>query len=61
MKSKISITVDKEVLDLIENTINDKKGMFRNRSHVIEYSVKKLLNENKGGKEKWLKNKDYTL
>ncbi|MFA5259139.1 MAG: ribbon-helix-helix domain-containing protein [Candidatus Pacearchaeota archaeon] len=52
MKSKISITVDKEVLDLIENTINDKKGVFRNRSHVIEYSVKKLLNENKGGKEK---------
>ena len=51
-KKKISITVDKEVLYLIENMINDKKGVFRNRSHVVEYSIKKLIedNSNRGGK-----------
>jgi Arc/MetJ-type ribon-helix-helix transcriptional regulator len=48
MKSKISITVDKEVLDLIENIVNDKKGRFRNRSHVVEYSIKKLLDDDGG-------------
>ncbi|VVB77849.1 Putative nickel-responsive regulator [uncultured archaeon] len=44
MKSKISITVDKEILDLIENLT--ESGRFRNRSHVIEYSIKKFVNEN---------------
>ena len=45
MKSKISITIDKEILNLIEDKINS--GKFRNRSHVIEYGVKKLI-ENDG-------------
>lgn len=49
-KEKISITVDKEILDLIENLINDKKGMFRNRSHVVEFSIKKFIDEF-GGKK----------
>jgi Arc/MetJ-type ribon-helix-helix transcriptional regulator len=52
MKSKISVTLDKEILELIENMINDKKGMFRNRSHVVEYSIKKLLHENSNGGER---------
>ena len=51
MKSKISITVDEEVLKLIETMIHDKKGAFRNRSHVVEYSIKKLLDDD-GGKGK---------
>ena len=41
MKEKISVTVDREVLKMIEDKINS--GKFRNRSHVIEYGVKKLL------------------
>ena len=45
-KKKISVTVDKEVLDLIENTI--QTGTFRNRSHIIEFSVKKFLEEKRG-------------
>jgi len=54
MKSKISITVDKEVLELIENMVNDNKGIFRNRSHLLEYSIKKFVMENKsGGEGKW--------
>ena len=49
MKSKISITLDKEILELIENVVRDKKGAFRNRSHVVEYSIKKFVMENKSG------------
>ena len=45
-KKKISVTVDKEVLDLIENTI--QTGTFRNISHIIEFSVKKFLEEKRG-------------
>ena len=43
MKSKISITVDKKILEMIEDKINS--GKFRNRSHVIEYCVKKLIED----------------
>jgi Arc/MetJ-type ribon-helix-helix transcriptional regulator len=43
MKQKISITIDKEVLGLIENVISS--GRFRNRSHVVEYGVKKLMED----------------
>jgi len=59
MKSKISVTVDHEIIDLIENAT--KSGKFRNRSHLIEYSIRKFISENRekdkdkeegGGKEK---------
>jgi len=43
MKQKISITVEKEALELIENLLKDHK--FRNRSHIIEYSLRKFLEE----------------
>ena len=52
MKSKISITLDQEILESIEAIINDKKGAFRHRSHVVEYSIKKLLDDNSNGGEK---------
>lgn len=42
-KQKISITVDEQVVQLIENLLQDAR--FRNRSHIIEYSLKKFLNE----------------
>ena len=41
MKQKISITIDKQMIKLIETLLNDAK--FRNRSHVIEYSLRKFL------------------
>lgn len=43
MKTKISVTVDEKIIKLIEEKISS--GRFRNRSHVIEYGVKKLLEE----------------
>ena len=43
MKTKISITVEKEKLKIIEMLLNN--GKFRNRSYVVEYSLDKLLEE----------------
>ena len=41
MKQKISITVDEKiVLDILQAI---RTGKFRNKSHVVEYAVKKLL------------------
>lgn len=41
MKSKISVTIDNNLIDVIENMLDD--GRFRNRSHIIEYSLKKFV------------------
>ena len=43
MKQKISVTIDEEAIDLINSIL--EVGQFRNRSHIIEYSLKKFLNE----------------
>tara|TARA_Y100000034_G_scaffold100223_1_gene123434 strand:- start:109 stop:264 length:156 start_codon:yes stop_codon:yes gene_type:complete len=45
MKQKISITIDEKTLNLVEQRLEDEK--FRNRSHVIEYSLKRFLDESK--------------
>lgn len=44
-KKKISISVDRNVIEKIEREL--EKGVFRNRSHVIEYAVSRLLGERK--------------
>jgi Arc/MetJ-type ribon-helix-helix transcriptional regulator len=41
MKQKISISVEEETVEQIEKRIKD--GTFRNKSHCVEYAVKKLL------------------
>ncbi|VVB79299.1 Putative nickel-responsive regulator [uncultured archaeon] len=41
MKNKISISVDEETLDKIDETILKKR--FRNRSHAFEYALTKVL------------------
>jgi len=46
MKQKISITIDeKTVLDMFSAI---QTGKFRNKSHVVEYAVKKLLEVENG-------------
>jgi len=47
MKQKISISIDEEKIKLVEKLLND--GKFRNKSHVIEYSLDQLLKETNGG------------
>lgn len=46
MKQKLSITIDEKKIKLIENLL--KKEKFRSKSHVIEYSLNKLLKEENG-------------
>jgi len=41
MKQKLSITVDEETVRQIEQKIEE--GLFRNKSHLLEYAVKVLL------------------
>lgn len=43
MKQKLSISIDEEKIIKIEELINGCK--FRNKSHVIEYSLNKFLQE----------------
>ncbi len=45
MKQKLSITIDEKTIKLIEETI--REGEFRNKSHAVEYSLNKILRENK--------------
>ncbi|MFA5174469.1 MAG: hypothetical protein WC438_04785 [Candidatus Pacearchaeota archaeon] len=43
MKQKLSITIDEEKIKIIETLL--KEGLFRNKSHVLEYSLNKFLKE----------------
>jgi len=45
MKKKLSISIDTEKIKMLEELL--KKGFFRNKSHVLEYSLTKLLEEEK--------------
>lgn len=48
MKAKISITVEEDILKKLDKILEE--GLFRNKSHVIEYSVKKFI-EAKDGRD----------
>ena len=41
MKKKLSITIDEKLIAEINKQL--KQGVFRNKSHVIEYAVMQLL------------------
>jgi Arc/MetJ-type ribon-helix-helix transcriptional regulator len=43
MKSKLSITIDKDLVKRLESAV--KEGKFRNKSHIVEYSLNQVLNE----------------
>ena len=43
MKSKLSVTLDEELVPEIVKALST--GKFRNKSHVVEYAVKKLLEQ----------------
>jgi Arc/MetJ-type ribon-helix-helix transcriptional regulator len=47
MKQKISITIDEHAILNILRTV--ESGKFRNKSHFVEYAVKRLLEEENGG------------
>ena len=43
MKSKLSVTLDEEIVHEIIKALST--GKFRNKSHVVEFAVKKLLEQ----------------
>lgn len=43
MKQKLSITIEEETIKLLDDVI--KGGVFRNKSHAIEFSLNKILKE----------------
>ena len=45
MKHKVSISLDKETIKEVDEKLDS--AMFRNRSHFIEFAVKKFLGEEK--------------
>lgn len=49
MKAKVSIAMNKETLENIKKLVDNRR--FRNKSHLIECAVIKLIEELKNGKE----------
>lgn len=47
MKQKLSVTLDEKTLEKVDEII--KEGLFRNKSHVVEYSLNKTLKDRKNG------------
>ncbi len=45
VKERISATVEKETIELIDRLVSNKK--FRNKSHVIEAAIERLAQEEK--------------
>jgi len=43
MKSRITVTIDKELLDWIDSKIKEK--LFANRSHGLEFLIKRKMEE----------------
>ncbi len=41
MKEKLTITVESEVVEQIESRLKD--GLFRNKSHVVEYALRRFF------------------
>ena len=46
MKERISITIDKELLDWVDKKISSK--VFANRSHALEFLVMQKIGEEEG-------------
>jgi len=45
MKTKLSVSMDKDLVKEAERIVS--KGRFRNKSHIIEYSLKKFIEDKK--------------
>jgi len=43
MKKKISISIDEDSVDKLEEYVEN--GVFRNKSHVIEFALNKFMKE----------------
>jgi len=48
MKKKLSISIEEETITELDVFVEE--GVFRNKSHLIEFAIDKLLEEKKNGK-----------
>ena len=56
MKQKMSISIEEEKIKLLEKLL--KQGLFRNKSHIIEYSLDRFLEQQELLKNKFLEEKN---
>jgi len=45
MKQKLSVSIEQEVIDLLEGMLESDK--FRNKSHIVEVALNKLMEDEK--------------
>ena len=43
MKKKLSVSMEEKTIDRLESIVDE--GAFRNKSHLIEFAVNKLIKE----------------
>ena len=43
MKQKLSVSIEENLLTLLDGMLDD--GRFRNKSHVMEFALNKLIKE----------------
>ena len=51
MKQKLSITIDEEKVRKVNEIL--KEGLFRNKSHVLEFALIKFLEHYNGQSKLW--------
>jgi Arc/MetJ-type ribon-helix-helix transcriptional regulator len=49
MKAKISVTIDQEIVDWIDEEVKTQR--FRNRSHAVELALMKFLQAEKKNRD----------
>ncbi len=45
MKQKMSVSIEGKTIKKVEDKL--KEGLFRSKSHIVEYSLNKFLEESK--------------
>jgi Arc/MetJ-type ribon-helix-helix transcriptional regulator len=48
MKHKLSVSLDNELAEKLVETLSN--GKYRNKSHLVEFAVKKMLEDLKNGR-----------
>jgi len=46
LKERITITIDSDVLDWVDNTVKNSKGLFQNRSHCMAVMLRNAKEDN---------------
>lgn len=47
MKQKLSVSIDEETIEKLDVYVSE--GSFRNKSHVVEFALNKMMKEKENG------------